>query len=102
MSGKVQVAVIMVMLALGGFGVQRAVRAVVGTPGVLYLAGQYKLLRGDADSALRMFQQAASVPCSARTKAQTALSSCRLHPAVTSAWGHLPIEVEIIEPTLNR
>ncbi len=58
MSGKVHIAILAAGLALGAGVFDKAVDSAAGNPHLLYAAAQYEIFIGDAESALRLLQQA--------------------------------------------
>ncbi len=85
MSSKIQIAILSLVLMVGGSGVPRIMAALENSPKVLYLAAQYKMLTGDTDAALRLFRRAESVVSSPSASGQNTTCSFETLPMITSA-----------------
>lgn len=61
MTGKIQIAILSAALAFSGSVAHQAVVAASNNPRMLYLVAQYKIFRGDAESAVQLLRKAATV-----------------------------------------
>ncbi len=81
MTGKIQIALLTVVMLLGGSGFHRAIGSLSQNSHFLYALAQYKMVTGDTESAVKLFRQAteASSKPAPAPSAQPSHSSCGIH-----------------------